>query len=157
MPSSSSNATFIQGDFWSVDLFYSPYHATYIIVYLRGGDDAGFHYRYLATSNSSAIVPFWVKPTSFVNADGPSGSYVDIAEELVRNKWSKEHALHVVRPGSQNITPSYGGVQLGYFDEDDIANGGKKMLLIWNMPVWDPKQTSLYGNDEVISTVVEWK
>ncbi|KAI9808799.1 MAG: hypothetical protein M1825_003952 [Sarcosagium campestre] len=116
MPPSSSTAYFINGAIMDADIFYSPRHLTFIIVYLTPWADNTFYYRYLDAPN--AIYP-------------QSGDY---AEALVKYKWSPEKVLYRAPAGPTGHFIYAGAVQLGYFDGDDIANGGYKMLLTWTVP-----------------------
>ena len=112
----------LPGNYMDVDLFYSPRHLTFIIVYMTGWVDNKFYYRYL--NSTEAILP------PYAGGD-PS---VDFVENIVKYPWSTEQLLYAApAPGNGQYIYS-GGVHQGYFGEDDITNGGKRMLLSWTAP-----------------------
>jgi hypothetical protein len=119
----TSTAYAIPGFYMDADVFYSPAHLTFIIVYLTPWADSTFYYRYLKAGQA-------IRPSTGTSSDG---SFSDYAENLVRYSWSEEKVLYK----AQNTGGKYiyaGGVHLGYFGADDISNGGKKMLLSWTVP-----------------------
>ncbi|KAF2105140.1 hypothetical protein NA57DRAFT_71337 [Rhizodiscina lignyota] len=145
MPSTKSTAYFITGEFLSADLFYSPYHLSFIFVYLTPWADNTFYYRFLNVSEP--IVPSY-----------DTRNYVDILEQLVdsKNEWSNETVLYKAQPGPTGRYIYGGGPQLGYFDEDDVTNGGTNMLLTWSVPTGgDPALPA--GEYQLNSAVVDWK
>ena len=101
------------------DMFYSPHHATFIMVYLTPYADNTFYWRYLKADH--AILPPY--------AGGDSSA--DYVENIVKYNWSEEEVLY------QAATPSAGGyiyggsVHAGYFGDDDITKGGTRILLSW--------------------------
>lgn len=105
------------------DIFYSPSHLTFIFVYINAYADNTFYYRFLQTDKP--IYPSYVQ-------GGVSNS--DFVENLVKYKWSEEKILYKAAAGPTGKYIYAGGVQAGYFDEDDITNGGKKMLISWTVP-----------------------
>ncbi|KAI9763838.1 MAG: hypothetical protein M1835_007726 [Candelina submexicana] len=144
MQSLSSQAHFINGAFMDGDIFYSPRHLTFIFVYLNPYADNTFYFRYLQAD--SAIFP----------ATAPGGDKTgDFAEAMFKYKWSTEKILYQAPPGSLGKYIYAGGVHQGYFDEDDITNGGKKMLLSWTLPTGnDP---SAKGSEYYhITADIEW-
>lgn len=101
-----------------IDLFYSPHHATFIMVYLTCDADNTFYYRYL--NASTAIRP------SYAGGD-PNSDYV---ENIVKYAWSEQEVLY--KTPTPPVSFIYAGaVHAGYFGTDDIMNGGTKMLLSW--------------------------
>ncbi|KAI9805324.1 MAG: hypothetical protein M1833_005777 [Piccolia ochrophora] len=123
MLDTSSKAYFIDGAMMDADIFYSPRHLTFIIVYLTVWADNTFFYRYLDCP--SAIYP------QGVPGGQQSGDY---AENLVKCPWSRERVLYKAAAGPTGQYIYAGGIQQGYFDADDITNGGYKMLLTWTVP-----------------------
>lgn len=104
------------------DLIYSPYHKTFIMVYLVPHVDNTFHYRYLNASR--AIIP------SYAEGGHPSSDY-DYVEEILKHPWSDQQILYKAdKPPSHNYIYS-GSVHAGYFGDEDITKGGRKMLLSW--------------------------
>jgi hypothetical protein len=110
----------MQGSFSSGDIFYSPYHRTYIFIYMNNFIDNTFYYRYLKAP--SAVSP----PSDATDEDS--------VEAIVKYEWSEEQTLLKVPAGPTGKYTYAGGMQAGYYGEDDITNGGTKMLLSWTMP-----------------------
>lgn len=99
-----------------LDVFYSPYHGTFIMVYLTPFADNTFYFRYLMSD--TAILPPYA---------GGTGDYV---ESIVKNQWSSEEVLY--KAAAPPMAYIYaGGVHTGYFGNNDITNGGTKMLISW--------------------------
>lgn len=118
-----STAHFVKGAYMDGDIFYSPAHLTFIFVYLNPYADNTFYFRYLKADH--AIIP------PFAPGGDPSSDY---AENLVRYDWAEPQVLYKAAPGPTGMYIYAGGVHQGYFDEDDITNGGKKMLISWTAP-----------------------
>ncbi|KAI9669527.1 MAG: hypothetical protein M1817_004646 [Caeruleum heppii] len=123
MQPADSRAWFLEGAFMDGDLFYSPAHLTFIFVFLNPYADNTFYFRYLETDR--ALRPSW--------AVGEEGTD-DIAEALVQNRWSEPEVLFRAQSGPTGRYIYAGGVHQGYFGEDDISNGGRRMLLSWTAP-----------------------
>ncbi|KAF1983748.1 hypothetical protein K402DRAFT_423353 [Aulographum hederae CBS 113979] len=140
--SPTSAAVFLGGNYSSVDIFYSPRHLTYILVYLPNYADNAFYYRYLLADH--AIIPSYA-----------GGTDDDIAENLVRYSWSNETLLYQAEPGLSGAFISSGGIHQGYFGDDDITNGGTSLLLQWSVPTGlDPAGPT--GEYQLITARVEW-
>lgn len=122
MVDKTSTSFFLPGAYMDGDLFYSPAHQTFLWVYLTPYVDNTFYFRYLKADH--AIRPGGV----------PGGDIGDYAENIVKYAWSEEQVLYRAQPGPTGMYIYAGGVQLGYFDADDITNGGKKLLLSWTAP-----------------------
>jgi hypothetical protein len=122
MPTTQGVSTFLTGAFMDGDMFYSPYHLTFIFVYLTPYADSTFYYRYLEADTE-------ILPTD--SSNGQAGDYV---ENIVKYQWSDQQILYKASPGPTGKYAYAGGVQAGYFDEDDITNGGSKMLISWTVP-----------------------
>ncbi|KAI9786719.1 MAG: hypothetical protein M1816_007860 [Peltula sp. TS41687] len=146
MPDRSSKAYFLPGPYMDGDLIYSPAHLTFIWVYLNPFADNTFYFRYLladtairpagaSTATAATAAGSYYHPTS--GADDSNGDDDDFAENLVRYPWSKEQVLYKADGGPTGKYIYAGGVHQGYFDEHDIANGGKMMLLSWTVPTGD--------------------
>jgi len=143
MQSQSSKAFFIEGYFMNADLFYSPRHRTFIMVYLTPFADNTIYYRYLLADKP--ILP------SYAGGDGD-----DIVENIFKYKWSNETFLYKATGGPTGRFVYSGGMSLGYFGEDDITHGGSSMLLQWSMPTGanPAKAPSEY---QLITARVEWE
>ena len=117
----TSTAVFFSNtsEIMDIDIFYSPHHATFIAVYLTCDADNTFYYRYLKAP--SAIVPPY--------ASGGDAN-TDYGENLVQHPWSEQHVLY--KPPAPAVSYLYAGaVHASYFGDNDITNGGTKMLLSW--------------------------
>jgi len=111
--------TFLNGSYSSSDIFYSPYHKTFINVYADRYIDNQILWRYLQVP-SGGITPKY---------DGS-----DFYANIFNYPWSNvQTLLHAPTPGNGQYIYS-SGPNLGYFEDDDITNGGNKMLLTWTAP-----------------------
>ena len=122
MPStSSSNALVVDQTVMNMDLFYSPAHKTFIMIYLTSVADNTFYYRYLVGKDNStlAIIPPY--------QEGGDEHYI---ENLFTNKWSDQQILFTVPTPARDYAYA-GGTHAGYFGADDITNGGTKLLCTW--------------------------
>ncbi|MCJ1319028.1 hypothetical protein MMC15_004360 [Xylographa vitiligo] len=144
MQAPTSTAYFIPGSFMDVDVFYSPRHLTFIIVYMTIYADSTFYYRYLQADQ--AILP------PFAPGGNPSEDYV---ANILQYNWSEEYTLYKTGTGLSGAYTYAGGVHQGYFGADDIVNGGSKMLLSWTAPTGlDPaSETSEY---QIITAEIDW-
>ena len=126
------------------DLFYSPRHLTFIIVYMTTYADSTFYYRYLDASQS-IVPPF-----------GPGGDNTsDYVENIVKYSWSEEQVLYKASPGLGGKYAYSGGVHQGYYGTDDITNGGSKMLISWTSPTGlDPSSDD--SEYQIITAEVDW-
>lgn len=106
-----------------IDIFFSPRHMTFIVVYLTIYADSTFYYRYLRAPN--AIIPGYA-PGGDKNSD--------YAENLLKYDWSEEQVLYKAQTGLGGSFIYSGGVHTRYFGSDDIVNGGSRMLLSWTAP-----------------------
>ncbi|KAL6713663.1 hypothetical protein ACLMJK_009128 [Lecanora helva] len=123
MLSSSATSYFIAGAFMDVNVFYSPRHLTFIIVYLTIYADSTFYYRYLE-ADQGILPPF-----------APGGdSSSDYVENILKYKWSEQQVLYKAAHGLSGKYIYSGGPHLGYYGSNDIINGGSKMLLSWTAP-----------------------
>jgi hypothetical protein len=111
MTASTSNATILNVPVQDLDVIYAPALCSFVMVYLNTLADNTFYYRYLPLD---------------LNA-GPNGSYVD---NIVTSQWSNENVLAKLDAPAEGYVYA-GGVHAGYFGDDDITNGGWKMLITW--------------------------
>ena len=144
MEAPSSTAYFIEGSLLDVDIFYSPRHLTFIVVYLTIYADSTFYYRYLQ-ADTAILPPF-----------APGGDQSsDFVEKMIKYDWSTEQVLYKASPGLSGKYIYSGGVHQGYYGTDDITNGGSKMLLSWTAPTGqDPGSES--GEYQIVTAEVEW-
>lgn len=141
---STSTAYFISGPLMDVDLFYSPRHLTFIIVYMTAYADSTFYYRYLEASKA-------ILPPSAPGGDQSS----DYVENLTKYQWSAEKVLYKTPPGLGNTYAYSGGVHQGYYGSDDITNGGTKMLLSWTAPTGQ-NPASLNSEYQIVTAEIDW-
>ena len=141
---SSSGAYFLSGAYLDLDIFYSPRHLTFIIVYLTKYADSTFYYRYL--QSDKAILPPYTK------GGDPKSDYVEL---LTKFPWSDERVLYKAQPGLNGKYVYSGGVHQGYYGTDDITNGGTKMLISWTAPTGqDP--ASINSEYQLVTAEVDW-
>ncbi|KIW50091.1 hypothetical protein PV05_11712 [Exophiala xenobiotica] len=110
MPSSSSNATMIDIPIQDLDLVYVPALRSFVMVYLNTLADNTFYYRHL-----------------------PLDLDVDQNDEydrIVTSQWSDEKVLTKIDSPAEGYIYA-GGIHAGYFGDDDITNGGWKVLITW--------------------------
>ncbi|MCJ1474564.1 hypothetical protein MMC13_003223 [Lambiella insularis] len=144
MQAPTSTAYFIPGSFMDVDVFYSPRHLTFICVYMTIYADSTFYYRYLLAGQ--AILP------PFAPGGDSSSDYV---ANILQYNWSDEIPLYKTGSGLNGAYTYAGGVHQGYFGQDDITNGGSKMMLSWTAPTGlDPaSETSEY---QIVTAEIAW-
>lgn len=117
---SSSNYV-MTGAFSTLDVFYSPKHKTFILVYQTYYADNDFYWRYLNADH--AIIPQW-----------QGGSDPDYVANIWKYPWSQDFLLYTT-PAPTDGSYTYGGGAFpGYYDAQDITNGGSRMLLTWTQP-----------------------
>lgn len=140
----TSTAYFIPGSFMDVDVFYSPRHLTFICVYMTIYADSTFYYRYLL-ADQGILPPF-----------APGGdSSSDYVSNILQYSWSEEFALYDTGTGLSGAYTYAGGVHQGYFGQDDITNGGSKMMLSWTAPTGlDP--ASEKSEYQIITAEINW-
>jgi hypothetical protein len=121
---SNSTAYFVNGSVMDIDVFYSPHHATYIMVYLTCDADNTFYYRYLQSDHAI------VHPCAASSSNSNPSSESDCVENIVNYPWSDPQVLY--KAPTPAVSYIYAGaVHAGYFGTDDVTNGGMKMLLSW--------------------------
>ena len=130
MPSSDSDAAFISGQFEDVELLYSPRHRTFLFVYMSVYADNTFYYRYLDADRA-------IRP-AHANSDSDG---TDFVENVLSYSWSEPQVLYKAAPGLNGNFVYAGGVHQGYFGDEDIVNGGTRMLISWTAPTGkDPSE-----------------
>lgn len=112
----TSTSYFLDTAVMDLDVFFSPYHGTFIAVYLTPDADNTFYFRYLDPYTR-------ITPT-------PNGGIGDYAENLVTANWSDPQVLYAAKAPCQQFIYA-GAVHAGYFGADDVTNGGHKLLLSW--------------------------
>lgn len=139
----TTDAFFVTGDFSTVDVFYSPRHLTFVMVYQDTFADDKFYWQYL-----QAPVP--------IIPEYAGGAYLtDYVEEVTQHSWSAPQVLYQAAPGKEGAYIYSGGVNMGYFDQDDIINGGNKMLIGWVTPEGDDANATDQGYQHT-TAVIEW-
>ena len=140
----STGAYVVPGGFLDFDILYSPRHLTFIIVYLAKYADSTFYYRYL--ESDEPILP------PYAQGGDPKSDYVEL---LTKYSWSSEQVLYKAQPGLNGKYAYSGGVHQGYYGEDDITNGGAKMLISWTAPTGqDP--ASINTEYQLLTAEVDW-
>jgi len=140
MQAPDSTAFFITGNFMTADLVYSPYHKTFLLIYQDKYMDNTIYYRSL-----QAPAPL----------SSSAGASADLVENIVKYDWSEQEVLlKAPAPGEDAIYA--GGPLVGYFDDDDLSEGGMKMLITWTAPTGKTPgcPESQYQHE---SAVVSWQ
>lgn len=143
MLAKTATSYFIKGNFMDVNLFYSPRHLTFIMVYLTVYADNTFYYRYLKADH--AILPPYV-----------SGGDANYVENIHKYPWSDRQILYKAPPSKSGKYIYAGGMHDGYYGSNDITNGGTRMLLSWTAPTGEnpASQDSEY---QILTAEVEWQ
>ncbi|RMZ84152.1 hypothetical protein DV738_g550, partial [Chaetothyriales sp. CBS 135597] len=98
------------------DLIYAPYYQTLIMIYITNMADNTFYYR---VCQPGQIIPPYQE-------HGRS----DWGEFMLSCNWTAREVLYET-PTPQREFSYAGGVHAGYYGDDDITNGGHKMLISW--------------------------
>ena len=145
MQDSSSKAFFITGSFMDINIFYSPRHLTFIVVYMTAYADSTFYYRYLKADK--AILP------PFAPGGDSSSDYV---ENIVKYDWSEEQVLYKTEKGLKGHYTYAGAVHEGYYSSNDVTNGGSKILLSWTAPTGEDP-SSINSEYLIVTAEIEWE
>ncbi|EXJ64329.1 hypothetical protein A1O7_00665 [Cladophialophora yegresii CBS 114405] len=111
MPSSSSNAVMLDMQVQDLDVVYVPAIRSFLMIYLNTLADNTFYYRHLPLD---------------LDADDQD---CDV-DNIVKAKWSAEKVLAQIEAPIEGYIYA-GGMHAGYFGDDDITNGGSKILITW--------------------------
>ncbi|KIW15360.1 hypothetical protein PV08_05406 [Exophiala spinifera] len=110
MPSPKSTATMIDVPVQDLDVFYVPALRSFVMIYLNTVADNTFYYRHLPLD---------------LDVD-ENGDY----QHIITSQWSEEGVLAKIDAPAEGYMYA-GGMHAGYFGDDDITNGGWKMLITW--------------------------
>lgn len=122
----NDKAVIIKGGFSRGDIFFSRLHGTFIFVYMNGHVDSTFYYRKLLVPKPIEA-PFPAIPKS-------SSEWDALAENIWKHPWSTEETILLKTVPHQDTGFNYAGsVARGFFGEDDISEGGNKLLLTWTI------------------------
>ncbi|KIW73239.1 hypothetical protein PV04_01373 [Phialophora macrospora] len=111
MPSSSSDAVMLDMEVQDLDVVYVPAIRSFLMIYLNTLADNTFYYRHLRLDLDADEKDFDV-------------------ENIVKAKWSDEGVLAKIDAPMEGYIYA-GGMHAGYFGDDDITNGGSKVLITW--------------------------
>lgn len=131
LPAKGSTGYFANGVFSTVDIFYSPRHLTFIMVFQDGYVDNKLYWKYLEATKP--ILPTYA-----------GGKDSDIAQYLTEYSWSAEILLFDLPIPATSYTYG-GGMHPGYFGVDDITRGGNMMLVSWTSPTGDNAASAKTG------------
>lgn len=121
MPMANSSAVFMTGAYSTLDVFYSPRHQTFIMVFMSNYADNALHWRYLLADHG--IVPGY-----------QGGVDADYVANIYKYAWSTPQLLLDTPVPSGELYTYGGGSFSGYYDAQDLAYGGTKMLTTWTYP-----------------------
>lgn len=140
MPAAGTDNTFVNGSFSNADIFYSPKHQTFIMVWEDNYIDNKFLWSYLQAPEP--LVPVY---------DG-----TDFVENIIKYSWSPAQTLYqAAAPPCSGCYIYSAGVQMGYFENEDITNGGSQMLITYTAPT-GKDDGSMAGQYSLMSAVVSW-
>lgn len=82
------------------------------------------------------------------------GSMEDFVEAMYTYTWSS--AVLLFKAPAPSTSYNYGGgMHQGYFGDDDILNGGNRMLLTWTHPTGKNAMSATTGY-QLVSAEVQW-
>lgn len=139
MPAGGSYNTFVNGSFSNADIFYSPRHQTFIMIWEDDYIDNKFLWSYLEADQP--LVPAY---------DG-----TDFVENILNYSWAPTQTLFQA-PAPPTGYAYSGGIQMGYFEENDITNGGTQMLITWTAPSGQDA-ASMAGGYSLMSATITWE
>ena len=128
-----------------LNVFYSPRHLTFIIVYLSQYADNTFYWRYLKADHG--ILPHFA-PGGQADSD-----YVD---NIYQYEWSEQRVLYKAPPSKSGRYIYSGAVHAGYYGTDDITNGGSRMLLSWTAPTGE-NPASVDSEYQIVTAGIDWE
>ena len=128
-----------------LEIFYSPRHLTFIIVYMTKYADNKFFFRYLKADQG--ILP------SFAPGAKSDADYV---ENILKYEWSEQQEVYTAPKSLSGKYVYAGAVHAGYYGSDDITNGGTRMLLSWTAPTGEDP-ASKNSEYQIIMAEVEWE
>ena len=134
----TATSYFLNTPVMDLDVIYSPFHRTFIMVYVTPKADNTFYYRYLNTS--TPINPAY---------EGGTDAY---AEALVKNSWSEEKKLYNTAAPCELFIYA-GGVHAGYFGDEGITKGGTKMLISWTQHTCQDASSAASGYAHMTAVV----
>ena len=112
----SHNALILNEPVKDFDLIYSPYFKNFFMIYLTNMADNTLYWRYC--QNPGGYVP--------VYQGGPD----DWAEAIRSCAWSGRQVMYnIPKPEREFVYAA--SVHAGYYRDDDITQGGRKMLISW--------------------------
>ncbi|RMD40985.1 hypothetical protein DV735_g4152, partial [Chaetothyriales sp. CBS 134920] len=113
---SNQDALILNEAVMDFDLIYAPYYQTLIMIYITNMADNTFYYRFCQQGD---IIPPYQE-------HGQS----DWGEAMMSCNWTASEVLYVTPKPPREFSYA-GGVHAGYYGDDDITNGGQKMLISW--------------------------
>jgi len=103
--------------------------------------DSTFYWRYLKAPKP--LIPGYL-----------GGNATDFDQAIYTYSWSADYTLFKSPPPSRSYNYA-GGVHQGYYGDDDITQGGSRMLLTWTHPTGKAAQSATTGY-QVISAEINW-
>lgn len=132
--------TFVNGSYSGSDIFYSPMHKTFINVYEDRYIDNKILWRYLMVPEGG-IVPAY---------DG-----TDFLLNMLEYPWSGVQTLFQAPTPANGMYIYSSGPNFGYFEDDDVFNGGNMMLLNWCSPTGKASD-SVTTSFNIPAAVITW-
>ena len=140
----NDNALILKETILDFDIIYAPAYDNFIMIYTTYNPDNTFYYRFVDPKHNKAnlIAPY---------KNGGNDNY---AEAIVTGTWSARAKLYQA-PDPAVGSLYAGAVHQGYFGNNDITNGGKKMLLTWTEHTGQDATSEATGY-ALMSAVVEF-
>lgn len=115
------------GEYSTADIFYSPKHRTWLMVYMTPYADNTVYWKYLKAPHAITL----------------NGGY-DEVETITQYPWSASQLLFKIPYGGSYAYG--GGMYRGYYEGQDITEGGGSMLYGWTQPTGKPAPNGLTHN-----------
>ncbi|KAF2436553.1 hypothetical protein EJ08DRAFT_150704 [Tothia fuscella] len=131
------------GGYGAVDMFYAPAHGTFIFTYTNNASDSTIYYQYLKPDH--ALLPYYI----------PSKGDLDLVENILKYNWSEPQVLYKANDIPEGESVQLAGPHLGYYEKDDITNGGTRMLITWTVSTGQDGGSRASGY-ELRSASIQW-
>lgn len=80
-----------------------------------------------------------------------------VPEQIVKNAWSSEEFIYEAEPVTEGSFSFAGSIALGYLADQDLKNGGDKLMLVWTGKTLARAWQGPNGEYEAGIAIVEFK
>lgn len=85
----------------------------------------------------------------------PKYDGTDFVENITKYSWSPTQTLYQAPAPAAGYAYS-AGVHMGYFENNDLVNGGSQSLITWTAETGEDA-SSVYGGYTLMSAIVSWE